>query len=370
MLTQYFVQSQEIKSKLVDILEDELRRREHLGLHIPQDVNLNLVLEDYSYVGRVDKVDGAFILGLNILKEIEQDLEARSKYESKLAQIYSWIRATKALVPQDRIDLVDNGLIEFLVNPNSFDGIDLAQFSPEGRQYFESVIPQLKQDAPTILDYIHEIIQNTSEKPLDHLRSTIRHELEHTDPEYRRQLEEMDEKLKEINEDFRLYRNGSRHLSNEEIRHKTNDYLSRAAILFTAEEARAFFCQYFDPETDTKETLKQKKQIIEQDIVSGYINADFYKGALRDAIVRQIWMELANEGKMLDDNTINYVSEIHYRGTGIQVMREVNRNKVDMDIATRMFAMLGFWEYKFKEGMYNGLDMWESFYANKLSKGA
>ena len=365
MLSQYFDQAQEVKSRLVEILEDELKRRAELGYYVPEDVNLNLILES-RYGGTVDRLNGSLVVNINILKEVTDDPEIFPKYQPQLAQIDGWISNVRNLVAPGKDSIIDNSLVELLVNPDGFDDIDLEVLTPDRKEYYEKVIPTLKQDAPTIMAYVQGMMDDTLQRPFDYFRGTIRHELEHTDPQFVALQDELNEKLLEISDDAQKYQNGSRHLSSEQVRRKAEDFLSKAAVLKPAEEVRAFFCQYFNPK-DTEETISQKRQAVEYEVAGKYLLGDFKKLIL-DVTSRQIYIELANDGLILDNKTVNYVGEVFYSGTGMPVERQINKANIDYNVANRMFGMLGFWENKFREGMINALDNWENFYLDKIAK--
>jgi hypothetical protein len=365
MLSQYFDQAQEVKSRLIDILGEELKRRAELGYYVPEDVNLNLILES-RHGGTVDSLNGHLVVNINVLKEVTDNPEIFPKYQAELAQVDGWIRDVRGLVAPGRDSVIDNKLVELLVNPNRFDDIDLELLAPDRKEYYEKAIPILKQDALTIMEYVQSMMQDTLQTPFDYFRGTIRHELEHTDPQFVKLQDKLNEKLLEISDDALQYQNGSRHLSNEQIGQKVEDFLSKAATLKPSEEVRAFFCQYFNPE-DTAETISQKRRTVEYEVTGKYLLGDFKKLIL-DVVSRQIYIELVNDGLILDNDTLNYVGEVFYCGTGMSVERHINRANIDYNIANRMFGMLGFWENKFREGLFNALDNWEGFYLDKIVK--
>jgi len=367
MLADYFPESSAINARLEELIGSEISRRTSLGLDSPNDVSINVILEESRLGGNAEKINGAVVVHLNVLNEILNNPELYEKYKSKLEEIDQWVINTRPLVAPGRLQAIGIELLEVLKNPDSLDIIDITTLSPEAQTHYEQAHQYVKEKAPVILEYVTEMLQDIVNQPLAHMQSTLRHEIEHFNPRYRAEIEAMHAKEQEILQIVENYQRGQRPISTRSVRRIVKEYLDIASQLFPDEEVRAHMVQYFDPESDSKETLKQKEDYVAGVLATEYVPNN-YRPLIVGMVAKKALIEAANQGTELDLNTLHHVENVVFQGTKYPADSTVELDRVDRKLADNMLREIGFWENKFREGIMVSLDRAESFYQSNLKK--
>jgi len=366
MITQYFPEAIGIKARLDDILDSEIARRASLGLDSPEEVKINLLLEASGYGGSSERVNGDITVHLNILYEVIENHELFDKYQSKIDEINHWVRNVRPLVAPDRVNVIGNELFEVLQNPVVLDSIDQTAFSPELREHYENTSSILKEKVPKIKAYVTEILEEIAKGPLSHLQGSLRHELEHTTPEYAEALQALHSMGEQLFRDVDQYGKSQEVISLAGMKRRIKRYLDLSSRLYPDGEAKAYMCERFMDNMDEK-GLKELKDSIEMHLVKEYLPIT-WKDVIISSITNILIMEATDRGKEPDSKTIGYVHSVVFQGTSRSSQYSVDTKGVNYVLANRMFRQIGYWENKFKEGIKLGLDRAETFYQSKLKQ--
>lgn len=362
MLTDYYPDAVPLHDRLKTILDDEVKRRESIGLPSLENIAIKLVVEQLENRAFTMQINGIGTVFLNALTEVQSHKSLSEKYAQELNEIDQWITQVKPLVGLNQPYVMDNGLFEVLANPESLGNIELTD---RAQEYLTLCGHVLKHNAKIMEKHIGRMVPDLVDLPLDHLRYLLRHELEHLNPDYLKEEDNHRSKEKELNDIFNSYFDGNGDLSTDTIRKKTKTYLSLSSRYLPDTEVRAFFCQDYDSENETADTLRQKRKSIEDHLVKIYM-PNVYLPQVTGAVVRQWFMESINKNESPDLNTLHYVQNIVYQGTSLAQEPDVDVAKVNVQVADKLFKEIGFWMNKYMEGIRISLDKAESFYLDKI----
>ena len=277
MITEYFPETSALKDRLSSIVDQEIERRSQLGMETVSAANLNIFLDFLGVGGESTYADGNPTVHLNILTEVAFTPELAAKYQGELQGLSNWFGKVKPFAVQATRNAVNGELAQLLIAPEGLEGLDLSALPAEYREQYANSLSALKKQAPSVADYTRKIISETEGTNLDWLRSAIRHELEHLNPDYVEANTELRKFELESIDLFRRAGRGESIPSSNNLRQRVSQYLTDAAFLVPDDEIRAHFCQYFKPETDTQETIAGRRQDIERVIFEQYLPNDYQK---------------------------------------------------------------------------------------------
>ncbi|MBU0615122.1 MAG: hypothetical protein KJ601_03440 [Nanoarchaeota archaeon] len=363
MLTQYFPQTLQLKSGLEGMIKEEMELRAALALKNPESVDLSLFLEQSCYYASTSTLIVKPRIHLNIVyilfnRDVEED------YVREIQFFDQWVAAVRPIVAPETHRILDNRLIEAIINPLIIRDYDLEKIPKQMADYIRENSERIVHEAPRVMSFLEELINNRLGLPIEVYRTHMKHELEHCNPEYYGACNECENAQVDFWRDYSLYYAGSRHLTDDQISSKADWILEQSRKIYPDEEVRAFFCQFYGP-GDIPAKIKEIASYTSAKIMSCHMKVNFTNIILA-TVIRKHYMLNANHGDELTEDTAFYVQNIVCQGNG-QDQRPIQMGSVDPVKANAMMQEIGYHLLRFQEEIMRSVNRWSEFYLSKVN---
>jgi len=246
-------------------------------------------------------------------------------------------------------------------NPDELRNVKLGDSSDYYIAYCQELIPKLVESGERAYQMVVSLMERIADSPLDGLRSSLRHELEHSNPDYRQITLELHQKRRRVAE---LVRCETTAIPDSDVGAYLADYLTEASAYVPLDEVRAHFCGLFDEHKETRDSLSRKSKDISSRL-SQY-NGNQFKFVIQNAVLAGYKTNMRMGNAVIDQETINHVANSFMEGAGYESF-PIDMDRVDHALKNDLFTQMGYWHLRFLEGTRIAINQCMAFYADKIS---
>ena len=366
---------EEIGARFNELVEIELMNRQLWELPSPDHVRIKPIVTGLNYGGRIcSDADGTYIY-LNVIKEIEGNPSLVERFETTVAAFQSWFEQASPFFNADARALDEEWrtrvnpeelALEFLCSPDLFYNVDLDFYPKLMREHLLAQIDNLV-DCSELYSSMCAAVSAVFNFEFPLSQSTLRHEIEHLNPDYRQGIVDTYGEMDSIHVLYKKADAGAFEASPDEFDRSVGKLVEKIVALYPDDEVRAHMWQYFEGLSETEESLTKKRMQLEQALINNYVRGH-HGNLVLSALSKQFSYRELFQGRNPPEDTIAHVANIWSSGSPNPEKTPYNRENVNGDMVNSIYRALGQTTLDLTESTILAFDRVEAYFAKQLRK--